>query len=151
MSQMLADLIAAHKALCHAVAQQNGISVDLPAEGQGVGKPKEAPRRADDHFLTDEEEDRMERELGMDRNPLMEQIVSKQFEQLLRTRPKRQEEAVGEKYVAQPEPPEVHYEPIDDTPPMPLPIVGPKNGKAAKLDPGAILQDFSAFEFGEAQ
>lgn len=162
MSQMLADLIAAHKALCEAVAQAGGTSLQAPAQGQVASQPR-VPRQ-DDQYLTDEEEERMAREFGMDRNPLMEQIVEKQFAELLKKRPKREEEADGsEKYAVGAVPPrpnfaapEPHYEPTQDhdaPPPMPLPIIGPKNGATKKLNPSAILQDFSDFSFdaNEAQ
>lgn len=95
MNQALSDLIAAHRALCDAVAKSYG--------GQGVGSgqsmeasqsnPSHPKPPADSPYLTDEEESDLETRLGIGQapNPLLDKITEKHFAELFA---QRQEQAL---------------------------------------------------------
>jgi hypothetical protein len=85
MNQSLADLIAAHKFLCEAVAGQ-GVGSGAPRQ---VSPDHAAPlpqSPAHSHYLTEEEESRVEEQLGLKPEPLLEKIQAQQFQELFTKR-----------------------------------------------------------------
>jgi len=86
MNQSLADLISAHKFLCEAVAGQ-GVGSGSPARPQSAQtaatKPQDAASVA---YLTEQEEDQLEKQMGFAPEPFMDKMVAEQFSTIFEER-----------------------------------------------------------------
>ena len=87
MQQSLADLISAHKFLCEAVAGQGVGSGSSARQKSSEKAPPVSPQNASSvAYLTDEEEDQIEKQMGFEPEPFMDRIVADQFATLFEQR-----------------------------------------------------------------